>query len=40
MIQKAINFLKSQVWQVDGVTLTVGGVILIVILAYLLFFRK
>lgn len=40
MIQKIGNFLKTTVTQVDGVTLTVGAVLLIVVLVYLIFFRK
>ena len=40
MIQKAIAVLKGKVWSVDGLTLTVGGVILLAVLAYLLFIRK
>jgi len=40
MIQKIGNFLKTQITQVDGVTITVGAVILVGVLVYLIFFRK
>ncbi len=36
----SLDFLKKKVWSIDGLTLTVGGVILAVVLVYLFFFRK
>jgi hypothetical protein len=32
--------LKQKVFQFDGLTVTIGGVILAVVLVYLFFFRK
>jgi len=40
MIQKGINFLKSQVWTINGIHVTVGAVIAIAVVGYLLFIRK
>lgn len=34
------GFLKNKVWQVDGLQLTVGGLLLVLLIAYLLWRRK